>query len=478
MKKILLGALFSIFGLAASGKDGYRIEVKFKQDVPDTFVYLAHYYAKPLPTIYKTDSGRVVNKRSVVIETKDSVLGGIYMILFSNRSKFTEFVLNNGDNYTINIDTTDMPRSTIFKTSAENTRYVDYEKYLMEYGKKQQAFSDELKTAKNAADSQAVRDRSSKLVKELFRYRADYAQKYPNTYLSTVFNAMATPEVPEGKHYLEDGKTVDSNFAYHYYKQHYWDKFDFRDNRIMNSPIYEGKLDEYFNRLVYPVPDSMNHEADWLLAKTRKSTELFKYTLQWLAGNTERSKVMGMDESFVYLVEKYYMKGDATWLDSASLAKYEDRARKIAPNVLGNPAPDLLEQDIWTLQDKPLSGTDAKYTLVVFWSKECGHCMQEVPQLDSVYNAVLKKKGVKIYAVSTEGDLTDIQKKVKDMKLMEWTHVVDAHNNTDYRTKYDVFSTPKIYLLDENKKIIGKGLDHSNIAEVIDFNERKKSKSK
>jgi len=480
MKKLLLGTLFTALSLASFGKKGYRIEVKFKQDVPDTFVYLAHYYAKPLPTIYKTDSGKVVNKRNLVIESKDSVLGGVYMILFNNKSKFTEFILNDGDNYTINIDTTDMPKNISFKGTAgveENTRYVEYEKYLMQYGEKQQAFVESLKHAKSAADTQSIRDKSGKLAKELTAYRLDYAKKYPNTYLSKIFNAMVLPEVPEGKHYLEDGKTVDSTFGYKYYKAHYWDRFDFTDNRIMNSPIYDAKLDEYFNRLVFPTPDSMNYEADKILAKTRNAKELFKYTLQWLAGNTDNSKVMGMDEAFVHIVENYYMKGDVYWLDSTTLAKYIDRARKIAPNVVGNLAPELNMQDIWTLQDKKLGEMEAKYTLLVFWSKECGHCMKEIPQLDSVYNVALKKRGVKVYAVSTEGELSDIQKKVKDLKIDEWTNVVDAHANTGYKDKYDVYVTPRIYLLDEHKKIIGKGLDHANVEDVLDFVEKKKKKS-
>jgi thiol-disulfide isomerase/thioredoxin len=477
MKKLLMSALFAALGLSSFAKEGYKIEVKFKQDVSDTFVYLAHYYAKPLPTIYKTDSGRVVNKRTVIIESKDSVFGGVYMILFANRSKFTEFILNNGDAYTINIDTTDMPKNISFKTSEENSRYVDYERFLIDYGARQQKFSEGLKNAKTTADTQALRDQSGKLAKELFRYRANYAQKYPNTYLSNVFNAMATPEVPEGKHYLPGGKTEDTLFAYNYYKQHYWDKFNFNDARIMNSPVYDGKLEEYFNKLVYPIPDSMNLEADKLLTKTRKTPEIFKYTLQWLAGNAEKSKVMGMDEAFVHLVENYYMRGDAFWLDSASVSKYEDRAKKIAPNVLGNIAPDLEAQDVWSLQDEKLSSVVSPYTLVIFWSKECSHCLKEVPQLDSVYTKVLKKRGVKIYAFSTEGELSEIQKKIKSLKLEDWTHVVDAHNTTNYREKYDVYSTPKIYLLDENKKIIGKGLDHSNIVDVLDFYEKKKTRS-
>lgn len=477
MKKLLLCGICSVLGLMSfAKKDGYKIEVTFKQDMPDTFVYLAHYYAKALPTIYKTDSARVINKRTAVIESSDSVLGGIYMILFDKRSKFTEFVLNNGDNMAINIDTVDMPANISFKGSPENSRYVEYEKLLVKFGKQQQGYMEELKKAKSTADTQAIRDKSAKITKELNAYRKEYSNKYPGTYLSTIFKALATPEIPEGTHYLPGTKTVDSNFGYNYYKAHYWDQFDFKDDRIMYSPVYDAKLEEYFNKLVLPIPDSMNMESDKLLAKTRKSKELFKYSLHWMASNAERSKVMGMDEVFVHLVEKYYMKGDAYWLDSVSLGKYEDRAKKIAPNVLGNVAPELTMQDIWTLQDKPLSKEAAKYTLLVFWSRECGHCMKEVPQLDSVYQASLKKKGVKVYAVSTEGDLSEIQKTVNDLKLKEWTHVVDAQNKTEYRSKYDVYTTPKVYLLNEKKEIIGKGLDHTNIQEVIDFTEKKQAR--
>ncbi len=34
------------------------------------------------------------------------------------------------------IDTVNMPAGTSFKNSPENSRYVAYEQYLMEYGKK------------------------------------------------------------------------------------------------------------------------------------------------------------------------------------------------------------------------------------------------------------------------------------------------------------------------------------------------------
>src|SRR5690606_18936423 len=140
------------------------------------------------------------------------------------------------------------------------------------------------------------------------------------TLLSSLMQTLIVPEAPPGPHYLDDGKTIDSNFAYHFYKDHYWDNFDFSDNRLMFAPIYESRLNEYFNRLVLQIPDTVNAEADSILAKARQGKEIFKYTLYWLAHNAETSKVMGMDEVFVHLVENYYMKGDAYWLDSAGLA--------------------------------------------------------------------------------------------------------------------------------------------------------------
>jgi thiol-disulfide isomerase/thioredoxin len=478
MKKLLLATLLLGMFLTSQARHGYKIEISFKQDIPDTFVYLAHYFAKSLPTIYKTDSAKVINKRTAVFNSKDSVLGGIYLVLFKNNSRYIEFVLNNGDQMSIDIDTTNLPASMTFKNSPENTRYVSYGTYLLEFGKLQQQLNEELKSAKNAADSQAIREKGAEAGKKLNAYRRDYAQTYKGTYLASVFDALEVPQVPEGPHYLPGTNTIDSNFAYEYYKAHYWDKFDFSDNRLINSPIYDARLDEYFNRLVLPLPDTMKAEADWLLAKSRKASELFKYTLHWLARNAEGSKVMGMDEVFVHLVEKYYMKGDAFWLDSAALAKYEDRAKKIAPNVLGNIAPDLVMQDVYTLKDRPLSSISSPYTLLVFWAEDCSHCVKEVPLLDSVYKANLKDRGVTIYAVATKGgDLSDKHKMIEKLNLKHWTNVMDMNNTTDYKSKYDVYSTPKIYLLDANKKIIGKGLDHGNIGEVIDWVEKKNRKN-
>lgn len=472
---IILATIASTTYAKKPGKDGYRIKVEFT-DMTDSLIYLVHYYGKPLPTIYKTDSA-YLDKNGVAVFQKDTaVLGGIYMILLGDKSNYFEFLLNNGDDISVTAEKSKLPTGIRFKNSPENDRFITYVNYLVGYGEKQNALREKLNSAETKEDTAALREDFTVLSADLKNYRQNYIDKYPNTLLSHIFLAMKTPDVPEGPHYLPDGKTPDSNFAYNYYKDHYWDDYRFEDDRLIHTPIYDGRLDEYFNKLVLPIPDTVQAEADKVLALAKRgsaTSEIFKYTLWWLTRFSETSKIMGMDAVFVYLVENYYMKGDAYWLSPDDLAKYVDRAHKIAPNVIGNIAPELRLTGI-DGKEHSLHGTQANYTLLIFWSPECGHCLKEMPMVDSVYNAVLKDKGVKIYAVRTEGEIDKWKEVIEENGFDDWIHVYDPEHKSRFRSDYDIYSTPVLYLLDDKKIIVGKRMDHSNVADVIEFAERKK----
>lgn len=476
MKQILYFFLFLLLGTVTSqAADGYKIRIKFT-DYKDSMIYLAHYFGKPLPTIYKADSAKVDKNGLAVLESKENTLGGIYMILFEDKARYFEFLLNNGDNYTINVTAKDITGTLKFTGSPENDRFISYMNFLSDFGAKNQSLEAELAAAKTKADTNLVYEKGKKLGKELTAYRADYVKKYPGTLLTKIFNALKVPEVPSGTHYLPDG-TVDSAYGYNYYKSHYWDGFDFTDDRLIHTPLYDTRLDEYFNKLVLPTPDSVEKEADILLKKTRGRKELFKYTLHWVTQWAQSSKVMGMDEVFVYMVENYHMKGDAYWMDNETLKKFVDRAQKVAPNVIGNVAPELNLIDI---NGKPSKLYDVKapYTLLVFWSPDCGHCQTEIPKIDSVYKTVLKAKGVKIFAMKV-GDEDSLWKNfIKKHELNEWTHVHNPEHTSNYKADYDVYGTPSIYLLDEKKIIRGKKLDHENVITLIEILEKKKKEGK
>jgi thiol-disulfide isomerase/thioredoxin len=469
----LIAMLLAGMTFTAVAREGYHINLKIPA-VKDTMVYLVHYYGKPMPTIYKRDSARIDKKGVAVFDSKDpDFTGGIYLMLLSDRKTYFEFLLDKGDDMSITVDVSKLPEGITFKNAPGNDQFVAYTHFLKGYSEKQQEIQKEYANAKTAEDTAAIRKKAAETGKELTAYRKQQAQQHPGTLLASIFGALEVPHVPEGPHYLPDSKTKDSAFAYNYYKAHYWDRFDLQDDRLIHTPIYDAKLEEYINKMTMPWPDSIIKESNMLLSKTKGAPEMFKYTLWWLTKNVESSKIMGMDEVFVYLVENYYMKGDAVWLTSDELNKYIDRAMKIAPNVIGNLAPEINLPNFATKKDERLNSLKAKYTLVVFYAPTCGHCKDEIPKIDSVYRATLKAKGMKIYAVSTEVDEVAAKDFITRYKLGDWVTTWDPDHTGDWRSKYDVYSTPSIYLLDEKKIIRGKRLDHSNIANLVEMLERK-----
>jgi thiol-disulfide isomerase/thioredoxin len=470
MKRNLLIAALCFFSFQLFAADGYHIKLKLT-DRKDSMVYLAHYYGKGFPVVYRADSSKLDKHGNAVFDSKEKIVGGIYMILPSDRGSYFEFLLDNGDDIGITATMDHLRGNIKFTNSPVNNDFIEYQNFLSKLADKEKQLKSELAKAKTAEDTAQIRKEAGTMKDEMEQYRNTYMNRHPTTLLASIFAAMRTVDIPEGTHYTADGK-VDSSFAYRYYKNHFWDGFNWSDNRLIHTPLLQTKLDEYFNKIVYQQEDSVIQEADNILQKAKGSEDLFKFTLNWLSTNAQTSKVMGMDKVFVHLVEDYYMKGDATWLSDDELSKYIDRAKKIAPNVINNPAADFVADDAEGKEHR-LYDFKAKYTLLVFYSSDCGHCQHELPLLDSVYKAELKDKGVRVIAFNVHNNEDQWRKLLEKDKLDGWLNLWDPKYKSKFWLNYDTQLVPAIYLLDQDKIIRGKKLDHTNIAKVIDIIERK-----
>ncbi len=476
MKKIhnyLLLCLLLLTAFQANAqKKGYNIKVTFSQPLNGNYVYLAHYYAKGLPTIYKVDSARVDNKKQqVIFQRKDSLLGGVYLVLLNNNSQYFEILLDNGDAFEVQADTARLPLGLTFKNSTANERYMEMNNNFI-------AARTRVNELKKEHPSEDISSRARDIYKQAYQKNLEIAHAMgKHTLLSKIIYAFTPPNDPDPSGYTRNGE-VDSMDLTYLLKEAYWDNYDLSDDRLIHTPFYENKLKYYFDNYVYNyLPDSVIYEAEKLLYLTRNTTENFKFTLQWLTNYTHSSKIMGMDIAFVHLAENYHMQGKAYWLDSVQLKKVTDRAITLAPNVIGRKGENFTLYDLYDLRKRSLYDVDARYILLVFWSIDCGHCLKEVPQLKALYDSTLKAKGVKVFSVPTGEEQKKIQEKVAEFGIGEWTHVIDLGNgNSDYIKHYDAYTKPKIYLLDKDKIIRGKNLGHENISQVIEALERREHK--
>ncbi|RPE13727.1 DUF5106 domain-containing protein [Chitinophaga lutea] len=450
MQKLLFFFCCLCSALSLQGQ-GYNITVQLKGYTGGT-VYLGHYMGK---STYVMDSAQLNQQGTAVLEGKETQPGGIYLIVLPGKQRFFEILLDKETTFSIIADTSDLIRKTEFKQSADNALFAAYNRYIAGMADQMDEVRRQLGAARTQLDTAKARAASEGIGKKLQQYRTDIIAKHPKTLLAAIFRAMREPEVPPMPK-KADG-SLDSTYPYRYYKAHYWDDVDLADGRLVRTPVLEARLGRYFNQLVAPVPDSVIAEADKLVARTKKDKESFKFMVWWLTQTYESSQIMGMDAVFVHVVEKYYVTNQAYWVNEEQKEKIISRAYTIAPNLIGQKAAQLVLQDT-SGRRTSLYDIKSKYTVIVFWDPTCGHCITEVPKLDSAYKASWKKQGVTMLGVKTEGTKEEWSGFIRDKKLTGWIHAWDPGYTSNYRKFYDVYSTPVVYLLDANKKILAKRL--------------------
>lgn len=98
-----------------------------------------------------------------------------------------------------------------------------------------------------------------------------------------------------------------------------------------------------------------------------------------------------------------------------------------------------------------LEAIESKYYLIAFGSSWCPACVEELPQLQKEY-ANFQKKGVEVVLISLDTSKEQFRKFVKNFSFF----AVSNYQKWDTQAvkDYHVFSTPTLYLLDQNRKIL------------------------
>jgi len=467
--KSVYSFLFFSFAFSFSNAQGYRVTLEAPQ-YKSGLSYLTYYYGKNMNI---QDSALINSKGVAVFQGKEKLLPGVYSIVFPGKNKLYDFLVDKGQTIVIKADTTDLIDKTVVTGSEANVLFQEYQKYVNEKGK---YLNKELQDYKNSTTKEDSADHEKKykeLNDELNHYREKLVQDHSESMLAALLTSMKDPKI-----LITNPKThEDSLENYQYYKKHYWDGITFMDDRIIRTPFFLPKVEQYFRNIVSPVPDSIIKESDYLLLLARSSPEMYKFLLNWLTDEYIYPKYMGQDAVFVHLFEKYHSKGVSSWLNEKQMKTISDRAYMLMSNLIGEQAADLQMVDSNGV-NKSLYNVKADYIVVCFWDPTCGHCRTQVPRLDSIYNAKWKKENVKMYGVLTETkNFKEWKDFMKEHKMNNWINVYETEGQRkitedakrpSYKQLYDVIQTPTLYLLDKDKKIIAKKLTMEQMDDLLD----------
>lgn len=484
MKKNFLLLVFFTLTLSLFAQTGHKIEGTIK-GISDTSCILAYYFGDKQ---YAKDTAVIDSNGSFKFEGEKALKGGIYMIVFPE-GKYAEFIVSE-QHFSFSSDINDLVGSMQLSNTQENKVFYEYMQSLASKQQKSIELKESIESATNESEKKLHEEKLRKLGEEVSNFQETFIQNNPDAFFSKVLLANKEIELPDAPT-LADGR-IDSSFQFRYYKNHFLKFLDFSDDRLLRTPVFHSKINTYLENLTVKHPDSIIISCDYLVNQSRANKEVFKYMVSYLTSNYERSKVMGLEKVFVHMVNTYYKTGEVSWIDEASMFNIIDRAETIAPLLIGEIAPNLHLRD--TLDKvRVLHQLQSDFTLVIFYDPDCGHCKKEMPKINDMYKE-WKSDGieVQVFAVCVELEKTEWLKFIRTYDIGEWVNVgefktiVDGEyvrENDPYVTPfpyikqlYDINGTPKMYVLDRDKKILVNAIKGNIGIDQINDLIRRKSK--
>ena len=477
MRKILIAVLLLPFLSMAQTKktavgtnnQGRAIQISLKPYPKDTKIYLGTNYGN---SKVFADSCILNEKSEGVFKSKDKLTPGIYFLVSPKMSILFDFLVDDLQQFKISADTSDL-KNVLITGSKENEMFKNYSQVVNNLFVELNQIEQNFKTANTEKDSAIFKEAYLVKDKEIKQKRRAYIAENHGSMMSFLLNTMEVPEAPSIP--IVNGK-ADSLYPYRYVKDHYWDNIVFNDNRLLRTPFFENKLDDYFKNYISREPDSIISEVQYMLTVAKTGKEIYPFLLFKFTNKYISPEFMGQDKVFLHIYQNFFAKGDTTLLSEASKKSLRERAYSLMANQLGLPAPILVLND---LNEKrfALHNMKATYTFIAFWDPTCSHCKVEIPKLDSIYKASWIKHDIKVIAVNTNAkEMTLWKEFIKDNKLDQWINAYQTDEDlnkeitegkpTTIRQLYDVFKTPTFYLLDKDKKIVAKNL---SIEQFNDF---------
>lgn len=464
MKRFITLFTLSIFSAITlcQVKNGYEIKITIS-GLSDSTLYLAYHFGDKQ---YVTDTVKLSSGGQGVFSGPESLPQGIYMIVLPGR-KYFEILMTEDQFFSASCSYNDFFNTLKFSGSDINSSFIDYQKH---WGAMQMRASNLAKRIQdNKSNSDSLRILSSKQKEyesEMKSYLRSVVERNKPNLLSVLVKSMLPTEVPDfnvpmGIHNPDSVKWV---LRYNYNKDHFFDNIDLSDERILRTPILQARLDAFFKNIVIQSPDSINKEIDKLISKCQANPKVFQFVSVYLFNHFRESEIMGHDAVLVKIADDIYLSGKADWVTKEFIDDLRKQVELLRHNLIGMKAENLV-MDSYKGIFVSLYDVDKEFTILYFWEPDCGHCKEATPKLKAYYDKV-KNDGVEVFSVCTTANKQEWAKYIEENGLT-WINGWDPDRRTHFDYYYNVQSTPMVYILDRNKKIIAKKLSVDDIPSFI-----------
>ncbi|MTB50867.1 redoxin domain-containing protein [Lewinella sp. W8] len=462
MIRTLLSLCCLLAGCCLLAQDAYEITVNIDGYTEDQLFLANNLMDKQylVDTVYRNEAG------SFVFRSDTSALPeGIYLVVLAPDNNYFQMLVSSAEDQVFTLSTsTDNLGKVAAESSKENASFYAYLDFLGEQQKLSTPIREQLQQEGLAeADKQDLIAKMEAFDEKVKAKQMALVKEHPNSMIGAIVKAnlpMPPPDFPEIENPEE--KNVKQ---WRWLQQHYFDNIDLSTDRLLRTPFLFERINYYVDKLQIQHPDTVIKAIDFVLEKMDPQSELYKYYVAHFANKAAASKIVGMDAVYVHMVDKYYLSGNAYWIDEEQLAKMKEDADKTRPLLIGKKAPNITAT---TRQGEPVQLYDltSEFTILYFWRYDCGACKKSTPHMKTLYEK-WKDRGLEIFAVCVkqEKEIGNCWEYVEEQGVTDWLHTSDKYMR--YYRDYAVEQTPSIFVLDKNKEIISKRLSAEQLDDFL-----------
>jgi len=452
---------FLIFISSVAFSQGYKIQLNIESGLNEQ-VFLAHYY---LGNIYVDDTLQLDASGRGTFAGDTLLPQGLYKI-YKDKDNHFDFLLGADQDFTIT-NKSFIGTEMHARGAVETEQLVKYATFLNNLKKEGAEINNKLKTA-TGDEKENLQKELSKLTPKLQEYWKKINEKYPETFLAKFLMSNYVPVLDESTlpFEIQQNDSLLLLTKYYYQQKHFWDYLDYTDERFLYTPLLKTKLETWFTKVLYQQYDSVKQPVFEFIENVKPNKRMFQFATSWFLNSSINSNILGMDALFVDLAKTYYLSGEAFWATDKSMKKIRENILFMENCLIGKTAPDLTLESV-DGEYFNLHKINKKLTAVIIYEPNCSHCKVFVPEFYNNVYQKYKNKGLEVFAIYSMDKKEEWIEFLERHKMWDWINVWDKEHISQFKILYDARKTPRIYVLDENKKILTKDLTVEQLEDFI-----------
>lgn len=232
----------------------------------------------------------------------------------------------------------------------------------------------------------------------------------------------------------------------------------------------DKRLETYFQILEPENVDVKSRECD-LLIDSAKDSLLRQHIALKAYDHYLNSTLMGDEGVAVHLTDTWFASGLVSMGGEEVLFNAKIFADFNRQSLLGKPAPSFAMES-FEGDSVSFGGRSDRYNVLLFYDTDCAKCKLELMRLRPLLDS--RDWPVDLYAVYTGGDKESWGKWLSERMNINAPrtrifNLWDPEVKSDYQMKYGVLQTPRMFLIDKEGTIIGRGLDSDALERLLDI---------